>query len=167
MDPAARRFVWDLLQRNRKSRAIVLTTRTVSPIAVPRFLMRFSLRLYGRSRPARRSYCYHIERKASLCRKFPLPEVQGNHTHIFYTMLMPCCLSLSQFGIGYVLTMVKTQGCSVQAVEHFVKEHVPSAKFLSHVAQELAFRLPRWTPSLVCYPKLINFSLAYTQKHFG
>jgi len=42
MDPAARRFVWDLLQRNRKSRAIILTTRTVSPFAAPQFLMRFS-----------------------------------------------------------------------------------------------------------------------------
>ena len=148
MDPAARRFVWDLLQRNRRSRAIILTTRTIPPFPLSKNNLKVSnstivdfmdeadllgdrIAIISKGRLRCAGSSLFLKSKVS---------VAISYWQILLFSLKQLYL---QFGIGYVLTMVKAPKCSVEEVNRFVKEHVPSAKFLSHVAQELAFRLPR------------------------
>jgi ABC-type multidrug transport system ATPase subunit len=49
----------------------------------------------------------------------------------------------TRFGVGYHLTMVKTQAVDVNAVEAMITRSIPGAKLSSNVSSELSFVLPR------------------------
>ncbi|KAL1523856.1 hypothetical protein AB1Y20_018777 [Prymnesium parvum] len=57
-----------------------------------------------------------------------------------------CCGSplflKSRFGLGYTLTAVRKEGCSIEFVTETIHKFVPQARVLSAAGSELSFRLP-------------------------
>ncbi|CAG5059695.1 unnamed protein product [Parnassius apollo] len=104
LDPAARRSLWDLLQKEKKGRTMILTT--------------------------------HFMDEA---------DVLGDRIAIMAGGRLQCIgtpyFLKKHYGIGYKLTIVKTEECNVENVTTFFKSFVPDIKENTNIGSELTYIL--------------------------
>ncbi|KAJ0177199.1 hypothetical protein K1T71_007208 [Dendrolimus kikuchii] len=105
LDPAARRALWDLLQKEKKGRTMILTTHFMDEADV----------LGDR-----------------------IAIMKGGRLQCFGT---PYFLK-KHYGIGYKLTIVKGDGCNVNAITNLFKPYIPSCCENTNIGSELTYILP-------------------------
>lgn len=70
----------------------------------------------------------------------------GDRIAIMATGSIKCCGSSlflkSRYGVGYTMTITKTEIADVPRIDKLVRQHVPEAEQLSNVAGEVSYRLP-------------------------
>ena len=67
------------------------------------------------------------------------------HVHVWYCFLLLVCmlsLSLSSYGVGYHMTVVKEPSCNSEDVVALVTQMVPGSEQITDVGAELSFILP-------------------------
>nr|XP_026488445.1 ATP-binding cassette sub-family A member 3-like [Vanessa tameamea] len=105
LDPAARRSLWDLLQKEKKGRTMILTT--------------------------------HFMDEA---------DVLGDRIAIMSGGRLQCVgtpyFLKKHYGIGYKMTIVKSDHCVVEDVTRFFKSYVPDVKENTNIGSELTYILP-------------------------
>ncbi|XP_078344110.1 phospholipid-transporting ATPase ABCA3-like [Oculina patagonica] len=72
-------------------------------------------------------------------------DLLGDRIAIMADGQLRCCGSSlflkSRYGVGYHLTLVKTDSCDQEAITSLIKQHVPTAEIISSVGAEIQFVL--------------------------
>ena len=131
MDPEARRQIWDILQKERRNKTMLLTTHFMDEddylgdrIAI---MAKGKLVCSGSSLFLKKRYGNTLKH---------------NMVIHFLTFQGNCKVVFLNTGIGYLLTIAKKPDCKVSNIEQLIKSFVPSAKMHGNSGAELSYVLP-------------------------
>jgi ABC-type multidrug transport system ATPase subunit len=164
MDPYSRRATWELIRRSKQGRVVVLTTHFMDEVSrgaqhMRSFAFKCNLIFLKPGPP-----CSRLHTSCPLRYPFLQADVLGDRVAIMSHGKLRCVGSplwlKARFGVGYLLTITTTERGAVaegdrgENVREGIMRLVPAAEFISEVARDLSFRLPR--SSAPDFPALLD-----------